>query len=184
MAAAVQRVARWRIDSSDHEWRIRSAESRVGVRRAVRRRRGQRGRMDLLHRVARRADAALSLSLAARRNGEGRARDAGGADGDASLQRSRRADSSRCTPTRRSRRRRCIEIVRLPSHAVVRTLADNAALRARLASLSRGQGAIRARARARRHAAQCVGDDATRTSIRRRSIRCCSPCTASRHRRR
>jgi dipeptidyl-peptidase-4 len=32
-----------------------------------------------------------------------------------------------------------IEIVRLPSHAVVRTLADNAAVRARLATLSRGK---------------------------------------------
>ena len=159
VAEAVQRLARWLRDSSAHHGRIRPAESRLGLRGAVRRRRRQRGGVDLLHGVAGCADAALSLSLAARWNGERRACDAGGGGWDASVS----GGAGRAV--------RAAHVLDVHIAAGVR---DRAAAEpcggadaggqcgaARASRVARArEGAIPARAHARRHAARCVGDDA------------------------
>ena len=139
--------------------RLRPAESRRGLRRAVRSGRGQRGRMDLFHRIARRSDAALSLPVATRRERGRRAGDAGGRVGDEPV-----LDCAG-RPTRDSHpfdvhdtpgiRARALAEPRGGAHAG-RQFGITIAARATAARAD----AIHARADARWRSAGCVGDDA------------------------
>jgi dipeptidyl-peptidase-4 len=76
------------------------------------------------------------------------------------------------------------ELVRLPDHAVVRTLEDNAALRGRLAGVARGAARFVRLPTRDGVPLDAVGDDARRTSTRAGATRCSSTCTASRGARR
>ena len=156
------------------------------VRRAVRCRRGLGGGLDLLHRVARQPDPALSLPRA-------------GSTARASRSASRRR-TSRAPQLHRSRRTARWALhtwsafgdaadrgasIRLPTHESVRTLVDNARLSARRRT---GSGAAQ-RSSSRWTSgdgtqARRLDDEAAAASTRRRSIRCCSTSTASRRARR
>ena len=127
--ARVRRLARRQVGAAGDPGRLRRARGQ-GRRR--------QGRLALLRRVARQSGPAISLPDPARRQGQGRAHQPGGPSraptptiGSPNFKVAIETYSSLGNPP-------VIRLVRLPGNQVIRTLVDNAPLRARVAGLRRG----------------------------------------------
>ena len=138
LAARVSRVARRQDGEADHAGRVRHPQPRESVRRERGARRGRAcgaGCTTSRHRTTRRSSICTARGWTARaRRSESRQRVSPGTHGYVVAPSGRYAlhtASSFGVPP-------VTDLVRLPSHEVVRTLIDNAELKARLATIPRG----------------------------------------------
>ena len=136
--ARVRRLARRQVGPAGHQGRLRRARGQ-GHRR--------QGRLALLRRVARQSGAEIPLPHPARRQGQGRAHQPARRSRARTPTIARPTTSTPSRPTRASGNPPVIRLVRLPGNQVIRTLVDNARLRARVAGLRRAHGRVADRSR-------------------------------------